>query len=143
MLTCMSDPSLCAVGSAAKDALREFVGEMLLVDDRASLIRTGVAALGGQPTRLGDRLVSEILAQQILFGFRGAAMVRANGRQSDADIGDPVAVEHQEGAGRRDRPVTGPPLDLLVGAAGARPDRQSHLDQHLRVLQHRFVRADR
>ena len=55
------------------------------------------------------------------------------GGEADADVGDgvAVAVEADEAAAGGDRPVAGPPLDLLVGAAAARPDRHPDLGEDL------------
>ena len=74
---------------------------------------------------------------------RGAQKcVGADGGQPDADVGDRVAVEPDGGAGGGDRPVADPPLDLLVGAAGARADRHPDLGEHLGRPDHGLVRAE-
>ena len=52
--------------------------------------------------------------------------------QPDADVGDRVAVQ-RHGAGGGDGPVAGPALDLLVGAARARPDGHPDLGEDLAV----------
>ena len=54
---------------------------------------------------------------------------------------DGVAVELTNAPGGGDRPVAGTPLDLLVGAAGAGPDRHPDLGEHLGRPDDRLVRA--
>ena len=67
--------------------------------------------------------------------------VRADRRQPDPGIGDHLAVHPDRGTGRHDRPVSGPSLDLLVGARAVRAQRDAHLGQHLGVTDGRLVRA--
>ena len=63
-------------------------------------------------------------------------VVSPTARERDADVGERLAVDPHRGGGRRDRPVAGAPLDLLVRGAAARPLRQAHLGEDL-ALAHR------
>jgi len=55
--------------------------------------------------------------------------------------GNVAVANHHEGAGAGDRPVAGLPLDLLVGAARAGPDRDPHLGEDLGVGESGLVRT--
>jgi hypothetical protein len=65
----------------------------------------------------------------------------ADGGQADAALGNGVAVEHHVRAGRSHRPVAGPALDLLVGAADTEADGHPHLGDDLRGTDDRLVRS--
>ena len=102
---------------------------------------TGLQLLGGDARRPGRRAprtaalprsASEIAGMPVVFGPTAASPTRASAID--------VAVHPDRRAGRHDRPVAGPALDLLVGAGPARPHRDADLDEHLAVADRRLVR---
>src|SRR6478609_6276836 len=111
MCTCMSVPFLGTPAGAGCGAAErpsgQFVGEVLLVDDRAALIGARAAALGGEPSGLGDGVGGQGLPAQVFLGVGGAAVIGADRGESDPHVGDGVALEDHERAGRRDGPVAG------------------------------------
>src|SRR4051812_2100898 len=121
----------------------QLVREVALVLLAAALVGDRVAAarrdLAGP---LVELLVGRLPAQRGR-DLRDSGGIRPHGRETDPRIDDGSAVTQPDrGAGRHDRPVAGPPLDLLVGAAVPGAARETNLDQDLAVPDRRLVRPD-
>src|SRR5829696_1713089 len=115
---------------------------MALVVDGPAAVRQRCAVLRGDLAGLHEQFLGRTLAAQQLLRAREMDGGRPHRAQRDPGIGD-RAVLHPDGGGRRrNGPVAGTPLDLLVRAAGTGTERQPHLSQQLTVADRRGEWAD-
>ncbi len=131
-----------ARGGAAQGALREDAGEVPLVVDRPSTVRGRGAVRRGDLARLREQLLRRSLAAQQLLGSREMDRREPDRAQRDARVGDLPVLDPDGRGSRRDRPVAGAALDLLVRAAATRPQRKPDLDEQLAVADRGLVRPD-
>src|SRR5215218_286645 len=131
-----------ALDGAAQRPLGQLRGQMPLVIRGAALIVRRGAVLGGPPGRFLEQLLRRLLTPQRRLRALGVDRARADRRQPHTGVRDRAVLQPHGGSGRCDRPVAGPPLDLLVGAAGPLAKRQPQLYKQLRVAHRRLVRAE-
>src|SRR4051812_44702262 len=111
-----------ARGGPPQRSVGQDAGQVTLVVHRPAAVRGGRAVLGGDLRGLPEQLLGRRLAAQQLLGPAQVDGGEADGGEGDAGVGDRASVQPDGGGGCGDGPVAGAALDLLVGAAAARPD---------------------
>ena len=128
---------------AAQCALGQHAREVALVVDRPAAVGHRRAVLRGDLARLREQLLRRRPARAAAPRRGCRSMVVRPTALSAMPASAIVAAVHPHGRRRGgDGPVAGAALDLLVGAAGARPHGQADLGQHLAVADGGHVRAD-
>src|ERR1022692_728730 len=100
---------------------------MALVIDGPTTVCARGAVRRSDLARLRKELLRGRLAPQQLLRSREMDRRQPNGAERDADVGNRAAIDPHGSRGGGDGPVASPSLDLLVCAAGARPNRKADL----------------
>src|SRR5215211_4729040 len=120
MVTCIFQASwCCARARAAESAFRQNAREVALVVHGPAAIRKRGAVLGGDLARLREQLLRRRPAAKQLLGAGDVDGRRPYSAERHTGVRDRAVLDPDRGRCGRDRPVAGPPLDLLVGAARA------------------------
>src|SRR3954447_624188 len=133
------DARLDTLHGSPKGAAGQLVGQVALVVRGPAVVRGRRAARRGDGPRADEELLGGPLPTQGGGDLRDAGGVGSDRSQAHPGVGDHLAVHPHRGAGRGDRPVPGPPLDLGVGAGPVRAHREPDLGEHLPVLHGRLV----